>query len=287
MEENNNELFVEENEMLEHTNETENVDTQSTEENVENVEQNTQETETEKSDEVKKEKTFTQAELDAIVKRRLERQASNLQRENEEKYSKLEQVLKAGLKTDSLDDATNQLMDFYAKQGVEIPKETNYSQRDLELLSKAEAESIISSGYEDIVDDVERLASKGIDKMTQREKLVFKNLAEERQKIEQVNELKSIGVKDDVLNDSNFKDFANKFDKSRASIKEIYEMYEKTLPVEKEVEPIGSMKSTSTKNELKDFYTFDEAKNFTREDFDKNPELFKRVEKSMPRWTKK
>ena len=48
---------------------------------------------------------------------------------------------------------------------------------------------------------------------------------------------------------------------------------------------MGSLKNTTQKDSgVKDFYTRDEALKFTKEDFDKNPELFKAVEKSMLRW---
>ena len=44
------------------------------------------------------------------------------------------------------------------------------------------------------------------------------------------------------------------------------------------------MTNTSNQNGVKEYYTYEEASNFTKEDFDKNPELFKAVEKSMQRW---
>ena len=48
---------------------------------------------------------------------------------------------------------------------------------------------------------------------------------------------------------------------------------------------MGSMKNnTSDEGTVKDFYTRDEAMKFTKKDFDKNPALFKAVEKSMLKW---
>jgi hypothetical protein len=48
---------------------------------------------------------------------------------------------------------------------------------------------------------------------------------------------------------------------------------------------MGSMKTnTSEDNGVKDFYSYEEAKKFTKADFDKNPELFKAVEASMSKW---
>jgi hypothetical protein len=51
---------------------------------------------------------------------------------------------------------------------------------------------------------------------------------------------------------------------------------------------MGSMKSSTTQdNGLKDYYSYEEAMKFTKQDFDKNPELYKRVQQSMPKWYKK
>lgn len=275
--EQDNEFIVEDNEVLEQTNESENTDTQTVEENVVEVEN------TEKS---KEERVFTQQELNEIVSRRVARAENRVKRDYEERYSKLDNTLNTALGTNSPEESANKLIEFYKEQGIDIPEEPRYSERDLELLAKAEAESIINSSYEDLVDEVDRLASKGIENMSKREKLVFKNLAEERQRQEQIKELASIGVKEDTLSNKEFKNFADKFDKSKVSMKEIYEMYEKTIP-KKEVKPIGSMKSAPNKDEVKDYYSFEEAQKFTRKDFDKNPKLFKAVEKSMLKWGKK
>jgi hypothetical protein len=47
---------------------------------------------------------------------------------------------------------------------------------------------------------------------------------------------------------------------------------------------MGSMKNTTKEDTVKEFYTRDEALKFTKEDFDKNPALFKAVENSMYKW---
>lgn len=283
MENEEDELIVQDNdEMLEQTNESENTDTQAVEENVEEVE-NTEEPKEEK-------KEFTQSELDKMFKERAERAEKRAiertRREYEEKYSELDSILSAALKTKSTEESTKKLKEFYKENGIDIPNEPKYSQRDLELLAKAEADSIITAGYEDIVDEVDRLANKGANNMTEREKLLFKNLETERKKQKTIKELASIGVTKEKLEDSDYKEFSSKLN-PELSEKEKYEMYLKFKP-KKEVEPIGSMKSkTANKNEVKDFYTFEEASKFTRQDFDKNPKLFAAVEKSMPLWSKK
>ena len=48
---------------------------------------------------------------------------------------------------------------------------------------------------------------------------------------------------------------------------------------------MGSMKnSTGEEGTVKDFYTRDEALQFTKKDLDKNPALYKAIEASMLKW---
>ena len=237
------------------------------------------------------EKLYTQADIDKLVNakvdellpKKLERAKSKMQREYMEKYGRTETVLKAGLGVENIEQATNKLADFYKSKGINIPDQDTYSEQDLVVLANAEANDIINAGYADLVEEVDRLADKGVKNMTPREKLVFQKLAEERQKQESIKELAQIGVKPEALSDSEYIEFANKLNPSLTT-KEKYEMYLKIKPKPK-VEPIGSMKgATSKDNGVKDFYTYEESLKFTKADFDKNPELFAAVEKSMQRW---
>ena len=272
---NENELIVNENEELEQTNETENTDTQTVEENVVEVE-NTEE------NQAKEERVFTQKELNEIVSRRVARAENRVKREYEDRYSKLDNTLSAALGTKTPEESAEKLAEYYRQEGIDIPERAQYNERDLQLLAKAEADSIINSGYEDLVDEVDRLARKGVNNMTQREKLVFKNLAEERQKQEQIRELASIGVKEDMLSNNDFKNFADKFDKSKVSMKEIYEMYDKTIP-KKVVEPIGSMKSD--KKDEPEYFTDEELKRLTTDDL-KDDKIWKKARATMTRKNK-
>lgn len=258
---------------------TENVEEQATEQLVDGAKATTEE-----------EKLYSQADLDRLVNekvdellpRKLERAKSKLTREYEDKYSRVETVLNAGLGTSNLDEATDKLADFYKQKGINIPEQPRYSEHDLDLLAAAEATEIINLGYKDIVEETDRLADKGIERMTEREKLVFTRLAEERQKQEAINELAKIGVKPEALNNSEYQEFANKLNPS-LSAKEKYEMYLKFKPKPK-VEPMGSMKTTATK-QVKDYYTPDEARRLTSKDLD-DPQVMAAVEKSMQMWYK-
>jgi hypothetical protein len=50
---------------------------------------------------------------------------------------------------------------------------------------------------------------------------------------------------------------------------------------------MGSMKSTTPdRNSVKDYYSPEEAKKFSREDLRNNPALFEAIEKSMQKWKK-
>ena len=228
-------------------------------------------------------KTYTQEEVDEIVGKRLARNTAKIRKEYTKKYGDLENVLKAGTGKDNIVELTDTFRSFYEQKGIHIPSEPTYSGRDIEVLAKAEADDIISAGFEEVVEEVDRLAELGIENMSAREKQVFKELAEYRQNAERSNELSKLGVTEDVYNSKEFKDFASKFG-TNTTITEIYEIYNKMQP-KKEVRTMGSLKNNTTNDTgVKDFYTRDEALKFTKTDFDNNPELFKAVEKSMLKW---
>lgn len=253
----------------------ENVENLVTEQVTENVEQTTEETP----------KTYTQEEVDAIVGKRLARKEAKIRKEYDRKYGNLESVLKAGTGEEDVEKIADTFKDFYSKKGIKFPDQPTYNERDIEVLAKAEAEDIIRAGYEEVVEEVNRLADIGAANMTAREKAVFRVLAEHRQTADRTKELKQIGVTEDVFNSQDFKDFSSKF-AAGVSVKDIYDIYAKTQP-KKDIKPMGSMKnSNSADNGVKDFYTPEEARKFTKKDFDNNPALFKAVENSMLKWRK-
>lgn len=264
-------LLEEDNDLVVET--TENVEEQATEELV---------------DEVGEGKMYTDAEIDRLVNekvdrllpKKLEKAKAKLTREFENKYEKTERVLKAGLGVDSLDEATDQLEDFYTKKGVKIPEKT-YSNSDMEYLAGKYADEIIDEGYDEVVREVDKLARIG-DDMTPQQKLIFMKLAESRKEQEDLKELASIGVGKEVFEDSKYQEFAKKLNPN-LSAKQKYEMYTQFNPKPK-FEQIGSMKTNNSKEAIKDFYTYEESLQFTKADFDKNPKLFEAVEKSMLKW---
>lgn len=274
--------MFEENENLVEEETTENVEEQTTEENVqESGDVNTDTTEEPVEVEQPQERLYTKEEVDKIKVRTKKRIEDKVRREYEKKYGRAETVLKAGLQKDNLDEAVSELENYYEEQGVRIPK-YQYSERDTEILAKAEADEIIDSGYDDIVEEVDKLAKIGVENMSNRDKIVFQRLAEERMKLEDEKEMKALGLGKDSDTEE-FKEFSKKLN-PELSMKDKYEMYLKFKPKPK-VETIGSMKNTKENDSgVKEFYTRDEAMKFTKADFDKNPELFKAVEKSMYKW---
>ncbi len=275
---------MENEEMLEQTNETENVETLTTEENVEGIEL-TDTADTEQVEEKEEVKTFTQEEVDEIVRKRLARKEKDFQQKLS-KYQNAENVLNAGLGTKSIDEAESKLRDFYKEQGISMPEpvKQGLSDKELQILGQAEADEILDLGLEEAEREANRLAQKGHQNWTPKEEATFQKLASALTYEKQKRELKTIGADSTILDSKEFKDFASQFN-ANTDIKNIYNLYSKTSQPkqEKTIEKMGSMKNNATE-EVKDFYTYEESLKFTRKDYEKNPALFKAVEQSMTKW---
>lgn len=277
--------MFEENENLVGEETTENTEEQTAEEIVDDngeVNENAEESveEPQEQEKIYTEEEFNQ-KLDDLLAKKIARKEAKIRREYERKYGEAENILKAGLEKDTFEDAVNELKTFYTEKGVQIPK-YEPSPREAEILADAEAREIIDSGYDDIVEEVDRLAEIGVDNMTPREKRLFSTLAGERKKIEEENELSALGLGKDA-DTTEFKEFSKKLN-PELSMKDKYEMYLKFKP-KPSVKTIGSMKNTKADDKgVKEFYTRDEALKFTKQDFDRNPALFKAVENSMSKW---
>lgn len=239
----------------------------------ENVEQTTEQTP----------KTYTQEEVDAMMGKRLARKEAKIRKEYEKKYGNLEEVLRAGTGKETVEEITDTFTDFYKKKGIEVRKQPEFSARDTEVLARAEAEEIIGYGYDEVVEEVDRLAKLGVSNMTPRDKAVFKMLAEHRQNAERSKELSKLGVTEEEFKSKEFTDFMGKFN-ANTPVSDIYDIYRKTKP-KKEIKTMGSVTNKSSEEgTVKDFYTRDEALQFTKKDFDKNPALYKAVTESMTKW---
>jgi len=253
------------------TNVTENVDELATEELTEGT---TEPTTEEVSEPVK---TYTDAEVDEIVKKKLYRQEQKFNKQMSA-YKKAEAVLNAGLGTSNIEEATNNLADFYKNKGITIPdyQETR-SEHEIEILAKDDAKTIIDSGYEDIVEETDRLAQIGFENMTKRDKIMFQELAREREKIESEKAAAELGISKEEIDSEEFRSFTEKLNPN-LSIKEKYDMYSKMKPRKVE-NKMGSMKNGAS-SLVKDYYSPEEIARLTEEDLN-NPQVWKAVRRSM------
>ena len=268
---------------------TENVEEQTTEENVEGIEL-TDTTEAEEIAEEKEEvtpvRTYTDEEVDDILARKIARIESKLEKKYEKelsKYKDTENILNAGLGTKDIDEATSQLRDYYKDKGIDIPElvKPGLSEREQQILAKAEAEEIIELGKVEAEKEANLLASR-FETLTTREKAVFNTLANYLTSENEKLELQKIGVKSDILEDKEFKEFRQEFS-PKTSIVKIHDLYTKTKGEMKETpKPIGSM-TTTEPNKVKDYYTPEEARKLTDKDLD-DPQIMKAVEYSMTKW---
>lgn len=241
-------------------------------EQTENVEQTTEETVAEPA------KVFTQEDLNAAVGKAKARERAKITKQYERKYGDLEAVLRAGTGKESVEELTDTFTNFYEGKGIKINKPSrDYSEREISVLAKADAEEIISGGYDEVVEEVDRLAQLGVSNMTDREKAVFHALATHREQTERSRALAEIGVTEDVYNSKEFTDFAKQFN-SNIPIKDVYDIYAKTQP-RKEHKSMGSMKQVQGAG-AKDYYTPEEIERLTEEDLD-DPKVWEAVRRSM------
>lgn len=267
---------MEENEELV-TNVTENVEEQPTEEVVEGNVEPTEEVVETPSEPTK---TYTDAEVDEIVKKKLYRQEQKLTREFNKQmssYKRAEEVLNAGLGTSNIEEATTNLANFYKEKGITIPDEKpNYNEFDMEAGAEKEAKSIIDSGYEDIVEETNRLAELGLDNMSKRDKIIFSVLSSERERIENEKEVASLGVSKEELESEEFKAFSNKY--PSLSLKDKYDLYSQLKPKKNE-NKMGSMKNGAT-SKVKEYYSPEEIAKLTEEDLE-IPGVYEAVRRSQ------
>lgn len=269
---------------------TENTEAQSAEENEEGIEL----TDTASQEEKKEVKTYTAEEVEKMVNdrindilpKKIEREKRKIEKQYSDKlanYEETSSILKAGMGAKDISEANQKMREFYKEQGIDIPvySKPRYSEEDEKILGKAEASKIIDLGFEEMQEEANRLAAIGVDKMTSREKVIFNALADELTHQKQVKELAELGVKEEILSNSEFKEFVSQFN-TKTPIKTIYEMYNVTHQSKPKAEKIGSMKNTVSKEE-KDFYTPDEVKALTPEEWEK-PGVWEKVMASQRKW---
>ena len=235
----------------------------------ENVEQTTEQTPV---------KTYTQEEVDAMMGKRVARAEAKIRKEYDRDYGELMETLEAGTGKKGVKEVKDTLQSFYASKGVKMPQKPNYSAKDIEILANAEAQEFIAAGFEDVVEEVDRLAQIGVEHMTAKEKAIFKVLATHRQNAERVKELADMGVPEDVYNSAEFQTLAKKFN-SDVSMADIYDVYKAKYPKEKP-KTMGSMRNPSPGEGVKDHYSPEEISKLTAADL-RNDKVWAAVRRSM------
>ena len=196
--------------------------------------------------------------------------------------------MKSALGAKDIDDVITKSKEFYKEQGVQIPQIINKPQlteRQLTVLAQDDAQNIIKLGKEEMSEEANRISRIPPEERTLKDKVVFDTVCKELVRINDIDGLKAKGYDTKVLEDKDFSSFREQFN-IRTPIAQIYEMYQK-VNGNKPVQPKspGSAKTTNTDNEVKDYYTPEEVRQFTEEDLD-NPKLMEAVEKSMQKWSK-
>jgi hypothetical protein len=216
-----------------------------------------------------------------------------VKREREEakekaKYQELETMMKSALGAKDLDDVITKSREFYREQGITIPEIINkpsLNERDERVLAKADAEEIISLGKSEMEAEANRIASIPENQRSLRDKTIFNDLCQELVRINDLESLKTKGYDTKILEDKDFSSFRNQFNLN-TPVDKIYEMYQQvrgTKPVQPKSP--GSAKTNTTNNEIKDYYTPEEVRQFTEEDLD-NPKLMEAIDRSMLKWGK-
>jgi len=257
---------------------------------VEQFEEGIELTDTASNEETKEVKQYTDEEIERIVNERvnnilptkIEREKRKIEKDYREKLSKYEEtesILSAGLGTNDISESNKKMREIYKEQGIDIPayQKPRYSEEDEKALGELDAKKVISLGFDEMQEEANNLASIGTDKMTPRQKVMFTTLASELTYQKQKRELAKLGVKEDVLNNSEFKEFASQFN-SKTSIQTVYDMYTKMKP-QKQYEQIGSMKNNK-ETAQKDYFTNDEIAKMTDKELEENWEAIRKFQTS-------
>ena len=112
--------------------------------------------------------------------------------------------------------------------------------------------------------------------MSKREKIMFKTLSDERERIEGEKEIAALGVSKEELESKDFVDFSNKY--PSLSLKDKYELYSQIKPKKNE-NKMGSMKNGAT-SQVKEYYSPEEISKLTDEDL-ANPQVWDAVRRSQ------
>ena len=259
-------------------------ETESTENESEVEEDETSEEDSNDSQEELDKPEYTKKQVEKMMKKRLGSMSNSYKRKEERLLS----VLKAGgFEGKNLDELTDELISNYKEEGIDIPEykyeASDLSEREQEALAKLDAEDIIEMGPLAMEDRFAELYEK--ENRTLREEKEMELIGREASLKEAKKEIVKAGYSpEELLGNKEFMDFAKKMS-SDVPVNEIIKYYEKlTGALPTKPKSTGSIKSKGGSGKVKDFYTPEEAREFTRKQLDDNPALFKAIEKSMEKW---
>ena len=196
------------------------------------------------------------------------------------KYKQLENIMKAGLGVETLDEAINKSSEFYKGQGVEIPiykEESPYSERDEKILAEADAREIIALGKAEMETEANRIASIPENKRTVREKTVFNRVCKELINLRDIDALKAKGFKTELLNEKKFIDFKNQFNVN-TPIENIVNMYNQ-MNAPKVEKPASAGSAKSENRQAVETFTPEKINSMTPQEISKywNNPAFRKV----------
>lgn len=276
-------------EMLEQTNETENVETQTTEEISGGIDltdtsddaENNADTETKEVKTLRdllRENPEYQKEFNGMIQNRLDKKDREYQRKMT-KYLDTENVLRTTLGVKEGEDVNTKLREAYKADGIELPEayKPRLSSRDTERLGLGDAEDIIADGYDVMMEEAERLAKIGYQNLTEREKVTFTRLAEKLTEEKEKTALLKLGAKEELLKDDDFIKFKKQF-KSDTPIEAIYSLY-KNNQSKPQIDNPGSMRNDK-RQEPKTRFTSEEIAKMTDEELEENWEAIRKFQTS-------
>lgn len=221
------------------------------------------------------------------VEERLIRERNKREKEQSKKmakYKQLENVVKAGMGVDSLDEAITRSTQYYKDAGIEIPEYKNeYTTQEQNILGKADAEEIIGLGKDEMEAEANRLAQIPYEQRSIRERKEFEVICTKLTELKDIDELKNNGADSSILSKNEFIEFRKQFN-NNVPINKVYEMYQKmnTTVKPKPASP-GSASTSASTNHIGDYISAKDFDNLTDEQLN-DPKIMAIVDKSRTKW---
>lgn len=229
-------------------------------------------------------KTFTQEEVNAWVESRVARERTKHEQNIKREYGPLMEVLSAGTGKTNPREIAEQLKSYYQGKGVTFSEQPAYSERELAILAQADATEIISSGAEEVSDELSRLEKLGESGRNPKENALYRVLTEYQQAQQRRADFLENGITEQELESKDFQALVGLCSASTPAQK-ICEHY-RLLHPKQDIQPMGSVKNTPADTKgIKDYYTPEDVDRLTAADY-KNPKVMERVRESMLKWKK-